>query len=47
LQLLTLAFPGKMAATLVVFAVLAPVFPKIFAAEAGRMLTVLWKSMGF
>ena len=47
LQLLTLAFPGKMAATLVLFAVLAPVVPKIFAAEAGRTLTVLWKSLGF
>ena len=46
LQLLSLAFPGKMAAALALLAALAPVFPKIFAGEADRTLAALWRSLG-
>lgn len=43
LQLLSLAFPAKMAAALALLAALAPVIPKIFAAAAEHTLTMLWK----
>jgi len=46
LQLLSLAFPVKMAAALVLLAALAPVVPKIFGAAAERMLAELWRSLG-
>jgi flagellar biosynthetic protein FliR len=45
LQLLSLAFPGKMAAALLILAMLAPVLPKIFAADAQRSLVALWRSI--
>ncbi len=46
LQLLSLAFPGKMAAALAILAVLAPVVPKIFGSVAERVFVVLWRSLG-
>jgi flagellar biosynthetic protein FliR len=46
LQLLSLAFPGKMAAALAILAVLAPVVPRIFNSAAQRTLTVLWHALG-
>ena len=47
LQLLSLAFPGKMAAALALLAVLAPVVPKILASEANRTLALLWRALGY
>jgi flagellar biosynthesis protein FliR len=46
LQLLSLAFPAKMAAALVLLAMLAPVVPKMFGAAAERTLAALWRSLG-
>jgi len=46
LQLLSLAFPAKMAAALALLAVLAPVVPKMFGAAAERTLAALWRSLG-
>jgi flagellar biosynthetic protein FliR len=46
LQLLSLAFPAKMAAALLILAVLAPAVPRLFGADADRMLTVLWRNLG-
>ena len=46
LQLLSLAFPAKMAAALVLLAVLAPVVPKMFGAAAEHTLAALWRSLG-
>jgi flagellar biosynthetic protein FliR len=46
LQLTSLAFPGKMAASLILLAALAPVVPRIFAGEAERTLAALWRSLG-
>jgi flagellar biosynthesis protein FliR len=46
LHLLSLAFPAKMAAALVLLAVLAPVVPKMFGAAAERTLAALWRSLG-
>jgi flagellar biosynthesis protein FliR len=46
LHLLSLAFPAKMAAALVLLAVLAPVVPKMFGAAAERTLAALWRSIG-
>ncbi|MEP6961542.1 MAG: flagellar biosynthetic protein FliR [Acidobacteriota bacterium] len=43
LQLLSLAFPAKMLATLAILAALAPMFPRLFATTAARTMTVLWK----
>ena len=45
LQLLSLAFPGKMAAALAILVALAPVVPKVFAAESERTLGVLWRTL--
>jgi flagellar biosynthesis protein FliR len=45
LQLLSLAFPAKMAAALAILAALAPVIPKMFAAAAEHTLAVLWKAL--
>ena len=47
LQLLSLAFPVKMLATLAILTALAPQLPKLFSAGAERTLTVLWRSLGF
>ena len=46
LQLLSLAFPVKMAAALALLAALAPVMARMFAAEGQKMLAVLWRSLG-
>jgi flagellar biosynthetic protein FliR len=46
LQLHSLAFPGKMATALLLLAALAPVVPKVFAAEAERTLAALWRGLG-
>ena len=46
LQLLSLAFPVKMAAALAILAALAPAVPKMFGAAADRMLAELWRSLG-
>ncbi len=45
LQLLSLAFPAKMASALAILAALAPVIPKIFAAAAEHTLAMLWKAL--
>jgi flagellar biosynthetic protein FliR len=46
LQLLSLAFPAKMAAALALLAVLAPVVPKIYGVAGERTLAALWRSLG-
>lgn len=46
LQLLSLAFPAKMAAALALLAALAPVVPKMFGAAAEHTLAVLWRALG-
>lgn len=46
LQLLSLAFPAKMAAGLAILAALAPVVPKMFGAAAEHMLAALWRALG-
>jgi flagellar biosynthetic protein FliR len=46
LQLLSLAFPVKMAASLAILAALAPIVPKMFGAAAERMLSELWRTLG-
>ncbi len=46
LQLLSLAFPAKMAAALALLAVLAPAVPQMFGAAAERTLAALWRSLG-
>jgi flagellar biosynthetic protein FliR len=46
LQLLSLAFPAKMATALVVLAVLGPAVPRLFGAAAERTLAALWRSLG-
>jgi flagellar biosynthetic protein FliR len=46
LQLLSLAFPGKMAVALAIMAALAPAVPKVFAAESQRTLAALWRVLG-
>lgn len=45
LQLLSLAFPAKMAAALAILAAMAPVIPKIFSAAAEHTLAMLWKAL--
>ena len=45
LQLLSMAFPVKMAAALALLAVLAPVIPKIFSSAAQHTLEMLWKAL--
>lgn len=45
LQLLSLAFPAKMAAGLVILAALSPLIPKMFGADAERTLAVLWRGL--
>lgn len=45
LQLLSLAFPVKMAAALAILAALAPAIPKLFSASAEHALAVLWKAL--
>jgi flagellar biosynthetic protein FliR len=45
LQLLSLAFPVKMAAALALLAVLAPIVPKMFSGAAERTMAVLWRSL--
>jgi flagellar biosynthetic protein FliR len=47
LQLLSLAFPAKMLATLAILAALAPVMARIFEGAAGRTIVALWRSLGF
>ncbi|MEO8098602.1 MAG: flagellar biosynthetic protein FliR [Acidobacteriota bacterium] len=43
LQLLSLAFPAKMLATLAILAALAPMFPRLFSTTAERTMTALWR----
>lgn len=43
LQLLSLAFPAKMLAALVLLAAMAPMLPRIFDTAAQRTLTSLWR----
>ena len=45
LQLLSLAFPVKMAASLALLAALAVVVPKFFDSAAEKTLAVLWKTL--
>jgi flagellar biosynthetic protein FliR len=47
LQLLSLAFPVKMLAALGLLAAMAPVVPKVFSAGAERMMSALWRGLGF
>jgi flagellar biosynthetic protein FliR len=46
LQLLSLAFPVKMAAALAILAALTPVVPKLFNQAAEHTLAVLWRALG-
>jgi len=46
LQLLSLAFPAKMLATLIILAVLAPMLPRYFSTAAERTMTALWRLLG-
>jgi flagellar biosynthesis protein FliR len=45
LQLLSLAFPVKMAAALALLAALTPIVPKMFGEAAEKTLAVLWRSL--
>jgi flagellar biosynthesis protein FliR len=45
LQLLSMAFPAKMAAALAILGVLAPVIAKIFSSAAEHTLAMLWKTL--
>ena len=45
-QLLSLAFPVKMAAALAILTALAPVIPKMFSTAAEHTLSVLWRALG-
>ncbi len=47
LQLLTLAFPVKMLATLALLAAVAALFPKVFTGLAGAVLGNLRRALGF
>jgi flagellar biosynthetic protein FliR len=47
LQLLSMAFPVKMIAALMVLIALAPLIPKLFAASAERTLGELWRAIGY
>jgi flagellar biosynthesis protein FliR len=46
LQLLSLAFPAKMLATLIILAALAPMLPRIFSTTAERTMASLWRLLG-
>ncbi len=46
LQLLSLAFPVKMLAALILMAALAPMLPRIFSAAAERTMTSIWRLLG-
>ncbi len=46
LQLLSLAFPVKMMAALIMLIALAPLIPKLFAAAAERTVAELWRALG-
>ncbi len=46
LQLLSLAFPAKMLAALVILTALAPMLPRIFSTAAERTMTSLWRLIG-
>lgn len=46
LQLLSLAFPAKMAAALALLVVLAPAVPRLFGPAAERTLAALYQSLG-
>jgi flagellar biosynthesis protein FliR len=46
LQLLSLAFPAKMLAALVLLAALSPMLPKLFDTAAQRTLTSVWRLLG-
>jgi flagellar biosynthetic protein FliR len=43
LQLLSVAFPAKMLAALILLAALAPMIPRLFSTAAERTLTALWR----
>ena len=45
LQLLSLAFPVKMAAALALLAALAPIVPRMFGSAAEKTLAVLWRAL--
>jgi flagellar biosynthetic protein FliR len=46
LQLLSVAFPAKMLAALVLLAALAPTIPRLFSTAAERTLSALWRLAG-
>ncbi len=46
LQLLSVAFPAKMLAALVLFAALAPMIPRLFSTAAERTFSALWRLAG-
>ena len=46
LQMLSLAFPLKMLAALVLLAVLAPAFARVFESASANTLATLWRSVG-
>jgi flagellar biosynthetic protein FliR len=45
LQILSVAFPIKMLAALVLLAALAPVMPRLFSSSAAHMLEALWRGL--
>jgi flagellar biosynthetic protein FliR len=46
LQLLSLAFPAKMLAALIILAALSPMLPRIFSTAAERTMSALWRLLG-
>ncbi len=47
LNLLSLAFPIKMMAALVILTAIAPLMPKLFSAAASHTISALWRLAGF
>jgi flagellar biosynthetic protein FliR len=46
LQLLSLAFPAKMLAALIILMAMAPMLPRIFSTAAERTMTSIWRLLG-
>ena len=47
LQLLTLAFPLKMAAALAILVAITPTLVKLFTGQAERTIRTLWRGLGY
>lgn len=46
LQLLSLAFPAKMLAALIILAALSPMLPRIFSTASDRTMAAIWRLLG-